>query len=164
MPFSIDLASDLTLDAGTILSLSVANNSDTNRELDIHSFDTGFASKIQLNSNTVVNVDSVDIYNAAFPAGSIVTSREPGEVAYIRAVVSDPFGAFDINPDCPLTTVDPDCPAITVTGPTDAGLTTTMQLVDDPAIDDGTRTYEYQYTVPAAVSYTHLTLPTSDLV
>jgi uncharacterized repeat protein (TIGR01451 family) len=148
VPFAINLTSNITLDANTKLTLTVANNSQANRGLTIHTLDSSFTSKVQLNSNTVVNVDSVDTYNDAFPAGSIVTSRTPSDIAYIRAVVSDPFGAFDINPDCPLNTVDPDCPAITVTGPTDAVLTTTMRLVDDPAIDDGTRTYEYQYTVP----------------
>jgi uncharacterized repeat protein (TIGR01451 family) len=148
VPFSIDLAADLALAANTTLSLAVSNNSNANEELDIHSFDSGFASKIQLNANTVVNVDNVEVYDVAYPAGSIVTSRNPGQTAFIRAVVSDPFGSFDINPGCPAppSAANANCPSITISGPVDELVNAHLDMKLDPT--DGTKTFEYAYLVP----------------
>ena len=65
--FYIDLASQITLLAGTSINLTVTNNiANNNRDADISS-DTGpnpdEVNTIQLNASTVINVDSVDVYD-----------------------------------------------------------------------------------------------------
>ena len=51
---------------------------------------------VVLNSATVVNVDSVQTFNAAYSGGAAQPSFAIGSTAYVRAVISDPFGSFDI--------------------------------------------------------------------
>jgi uncharacterized repeat protein (TIGR01451 family) len=54
-------------------------------------------SRIDLPTTTVISLDSLDVYDAAYPAGSVVTSAANGAVLYVRAAVSDPFGYNDIT-------------------------------------------------------------------
>ena len=57
----------------------------------------GTYSRVVLNSATVVNVDSVQTFNAAYPGGAAQGSFTVGSTVYVRAVISDPFGSFDIS-------------------------------------------------------------------
>lgn len=57
----------------------------------------GDASRVELPATTVINVDSTVFYDAAFPAGSAQTGFAPNQTVFIRSVVSDPFGSFDIS-------------------------------------------------------------------
>jgi hypothetical protein len=54
-------------------------------------------SRVELNSNSVINVDSVQTWNAAFTGGALQSTFYPGATVFIRAQVSDPFGSFDIS-------------------------------------------------------------------
>ena len=82
---------------------------------------------------TYINVDSLAVYNAPYPGGSIVVSSIAGTNSYIRTKVSDPFGFADI------TGVD-----ISLT----PGGTVASTLV---ASSGCTRTYEYVWNTGAAI-------------
>ena len=56
----------------------------------------GDYSRVLLNSATVVNVDSVATFSAAYNGGAALGSFNAGDTVYVRAVASDPFGSFDI--------------------------------------------------------------------
>lgn len=95
------------------------------------------ASTFSFDTTTVVNVDSVNIYSAAYGSTATKTTYGPGDTVYVRAVISDPFGSYDVN-HATITLTDPNGAAVT----TNAGMT---QVADSGA---ATRTYEYSYTLP----------------
>ncbi len=95
-------------------------------------------SRIELNANTVINVDSVDAYTAAYSGGVIPASFQPGDTAYVRTVISDPFGAFDIA-SASVQILDQ---ASNPVG--------TYPLVEQvPAVTASTKTFEYAVPIPA---------------
>lgn len=94
-----------------------------------------------INASTVINVSDVAIYNAASPAGSVITSALPGTTVYVRSTMTDPFGFADINND---TTLDI--------------LNTSYTLVSGPHNDTSilsgatnTKVFEYAVTAPASI-------------
>ena len=98
----------------------------------------GTYSRVVLNSATVVNVDSVQPFNAAYGGGAQQASFAIGSTAYVRAVISDPFGSFDIS-----------AARISIT---DAASVLRVANATMPQVADSgaaTRTYEYAYVVPA---------------
>lgn len=141
--FNINLAANLALNSNTAVRLRVTNNSpNTNSRIQITSLDAGCAtvSNVSLNSNTVINVDSVNGYdNVAYPGGTVQPSYLPGEIVRIRAIVRDPFGSFDITTSR-IQIFDPNANLVVPT--------TTMTQVNDSGA--ATKTYEYIFTVPAA--------------
>ncbi|MGM0564879.1 MAG: proprotein convertase P-domain-containing protein [Pseudomonadota bacterium] len=98
-------------------------------------------SRINLPSNTVINVDDVGLYNVDYatdPAATPITGAAAGSTVYVRSTVSDPFGSFDI------TAAD-----ITLT---DAASTVQVNAAAMTEVQDSgaaTKIYEYSYTVPA---------------
>jgi uncharacterized repeat protein (TIGR01451 family) len=56
----------------------------------------GDYSRVSLPSATVINVDSVQTFSAAYNGGAALASFYPGDTVYVRATISDPFGNFDI--------------------------------------------------------------------
>ncbi|HUQ52844.1 MAG TPA: hypothetical protein VM692_11530, partial [Gammaproteobacteria bacterium] len=98
----------------------------------------GSYSRAVLNSATVVNVDSVQTFNAAYAGGVAQGSFNVGNTVYVRAVISDPFGSFDIS-----------AARISIT---DAASVVRLASAALPQVADSgaaTRTYEYAYVVPA---------------
>jgi uncharacterized repeat protein (TIGR01451 family) len=84
---------------GTVFSLVVNNSSgnNNNRNIDLYPYSGVQFSRIDLNSATVVNVDSIQTWNAAWNGGAQQASFYPGASVFVRATVSDPFGSFDIS-------------------------------------------------------------------
>ncbi|MCP4221265.1 MAG: hypothetical protein GY765_41950, partial [bacterium] len=78
-------------------------------------------------------MDSVVFYDAVYPGGLPVTETSPGDTVYIRSVVSDPFGAFDI------TGAD-----LTLSGPGGISVNASMDAVDSVG---AVKTYEYAYRI-----------------
>src|SRR5690606_1444390 len=107
----------------------------------VHPFGNGDTSRVELNSNTVVNVDSVAGYAAAFPGGSVAASFQRGDMVHIRTVVSDPFGSFDIS-GANLELLD-------AAGTVQLANAAMAQVADSGT---ATRTYEYAYTLPPAAA------------
>ncbi len=128
---------DKTLPAGSAITLTVVNTSSgsSNRRVIV----TPNGSFVNLPSRTVINVDSVQFYDAAYPGGAPITTALPGNTVRARAVVSDPFGSFDIT-SAVITLRDPAGNPVASGAP--------MTLVADSGA--ATRTYEYAYTIPVS--------------
>ncbi|MBV6424384.1 MAG: hypothetical protein NAOJABEB_02194 [Steroidobacteraceae bacterium] len=133
--FTLATAAD-TYPAGSTFSLTIARGGGggTTR---VHPFGVSSASRVELNSNTVINVDSVTSFDQAYPAGTATTSFQRGDTVHVRAIVSDPFGSADIT-GARVDLVD----ANNVVQVANAAMT---QVADSGA---ATRTYEYAYTLP----------------
>ena len=140
--FDINLPADLSLSTGTALSLRVTNLSSftDGRYIDMSSNSCGAGdSFVAFDTSTVINVDSLSVYSWSFPATTTQASFDAGSEVYIRAVVSDPFGSFDIT-GADIEIVDAD--GVTVQS------LTPMDEVNDSGV--ATKTYEFAYTVPAS--------------
>ncbi|HEY9181935.1 MAG TPA: hypothetical protein VIQ99_01970, partial [Gammaproteobacteria bacterium] len=98
----------------------------------------GSYSRAVLNSATVINVDSVQTFDAAYAGGAATGSFNIGSTVFVRAVISDPFGSFDIA-SARISIVDPNSVVRVANAPL-------PQVADSAA---ATRTYEYAYVVPA---------------
>jgi uncharacterized repeat protein (TIGR01451 family) len=143
---SFNLTGDVNLTQDDCLILTLTNLSGgSSRTINVHPADgSGNQSYIHLGVFDFVNVDSVGFYDDAYPAGSLLTTVEGLTDIYIRAVVSDPFGSFDI------------------TGATfdliDANLNSIFISQSMPEVNDSnaaTKTYEYgPYNIPGSPSGT----------
>jgi uncharacterized repeat protein (TIGR01451 family) len=87
------------LPAGDVLTLTVRNlGTAFNQRMRVFPAVAGAGnSRIELNAVNVIDVVSLAAYDAAAPLGSIPTHFERGDPVFVRAVLSDPFGAFDIT-------------------------------------------------------------------
>lgn len=140
--FVIPNPATATLPAGSAFRVTIAQTAPTTAGRTTFVYPVGATagsySRAVLNSATVVNVDTVQMFDAAFPGGTATTSFTAGSTVYVRAVVSDPFGSFDISA-ARVTITD----SSSVVRVANAALT---QVADSGA---ATRTYEYVYVVPA---------------
>jgi uncharacterized repeat protein (TIGR01451 family) len=134
---NLTTAGDKLLPAGSTITLSIVNTStgSGNRRIIL----TPPGSFVNLPSKTVINVDSVQFFDAPYPAGTPLVTVTPNTPVFVRAVVSDPFGSFDIT-SATVTISDPMATTVVslaaMTGVADSGA--------------ATRTYEYTYTLPAS--------------
>jgi uncharacterized repeat protein (TIGR01451 family) len=137
---NITLSAPVTIPAGGTVTLTVTNTTTTNtRPIIVYQYhdDPG---TVSFNTSTVINVDSVNTYSAAYNATTTKTPYSPGNTVYVRAVISDPFGSFDVH-NATITLTDPSG-TIKVTA-------ATMSLVADSGLGNATRTYEYAYALPS---------------
>ena len=139
--FSIPIASDINLPVGSTIGLTVTNVTPVSGNATFRVFPVsgGNNSQIGLTSETVINVDSVQFFDAPYPGGSSVSSLSPGTTVYTRAVVSDPFGSFDIS-NAVISIDDANGTPVV----SSAAMT---QVVDSGA---ATRTYEYAQVISGA--------------
>ena len=90
----------ITVPAGSFLSITVDNDpaGGSGRAVFVYPFDstTAESSRIELPATTIINVDSVGVFDAS-GGGSVVSEAAAGNTIFLRASVSDPFGAFDIT-------------------------------------------------------------------
>jgi len=104
----MNLASPITIPEGSSIYLKIDNTASNNSNnpwarIDIHSINGDFRSEIILNTSTVINVDSITVWDAPYGDmngtgnGKLLTDSEYKGDLYIRAQISDPFGAFDIS-------------------------------------------------------------------
>ena len=91
--FAIPLAAPHTVPAGGQLVLRVAS---TGAATTVYQY-RGSPSTLSFATTTVVNVDSVVVHSEAYPAATTAPFLVHGATAYIRAVVSDPFGSADVG-------------------------------------------------------------------
>lgn len=89
----------VTAPAGSTFTLTVTNTSSGSgtRSVDLTPYNGGNYSRVDLNSATVINVDSVQTWTAAWNGGAQQGTWYPGTTVFVRAAVSDPFGSFDIS-------------------------------------------------------------------
>ncbi len=138
--FNLPLGAALTCTAGNSWVLTITNNTvgAGSRELRVYPVSGGNISRAVLPTTTVINVDSIAVYDAAWPGGSPIVTTPTGATVYVRSVISDPFGSFDIT-GATITITD-SLGAVRVNA---AAMT---QVADSGAL---TKTYEYTYVVPA---------------
>jgi len=125
---------------GETITLTMTNNttgSSNRRVLVTPSDGASNHSLVSLPSNTIINVDSITVHSAAFPAVSAITSAQAGNSIFIRAVISDPFGSFDITST-----------NHTITDPTPTVQVNNVAMTQVADSGTNTKTYEASYTVP----------------
>jgi trimeric autotransporter adhesin len=139
--FTLNLASSVTAPAGSTFTLTINNNSNntSTRSITVVPYSGSDYSRVELNSATVINVDSVQSYNATYNGGVVTSSFVRGSTAYVRAVVSDPFGSFDISST-----------SITLTNPSGTAVVTGAAMTQVADSGAATKTYEYSYAIPAS--------------
>jgi uncharacterized repeat protein (TIGR01451 family) len=145
----------VTAPAGSTFTLLVNNNSGNNfgRSVSLTPYTGANYSRVDLNSATVINVNSVQTWSAAFNGGALQNSFYPGANVFVRAAISDPFGSFDIS-SARITIIDP------------ANVTQVnnqlMSAQGAPATCNSTSAavciFQYQYTVPASPSLGNWTI------
>jgi uncharacterized repeat protein (TIGR01451 family) len=130
-------------------SLVVNNNSanTTARTVNLVAVNGGVYSRVDLNSATIINVDDVQTWTQAYNAGAQQGTFYPGQTVYIRAIVSDPFGSFDIS-SVSVTVRDPNN---NVVAPTPIAMTAV-----GPTCNSDTESfciYERSFVVPASPTF-----------
>jgi uncharacterized repeat protein (TIGR01451 family) len=140
--FMLSLPNARTLPAGSTLSLVVVNESSggflSDSRIVVYPVSDGERSRVDLQSATVINVDTVQTFNAFYPGGAPTPSFTRGATVFVRAVVSDPFGSFDIAA-ATISIVDPAATVVVSDSP--------MSIAVDS--NAATRTYQYAFNVPA---------------
>jgi uncharacterized repeat protein (TIGR01451 family) len=137
----------VTAPIGSFFTLLVRNNSSNNsgRSVSLTPYSGGNYSRVDLNSATVINVNSVQTWNAAFNGGAMQSVFFPGANVFVRAAISDPFGSFDIS-SARISIIDP----ANVTQVNDQP----MNALGAPATCNSTSAavciFEYPFTVPAS--------------
>jgi len=140
-------AMPLTLAMGETISIEIINESNDyisgnsgpvyNDDIEVYLSNTVGTTPntiLSFPSSTVINVDNVETYDAAYPAGVPKTTFSPGDTVYFRSVVSDPFGANDIE-SAVLDIVDAGANA------------TTGLIMTEVAATAALKTWEYQYNI-----------------
>jgi uncharacterized repeat protein (TIGR01451 family) len=148
--FSFTLPNALvrTFPAGTTFTLTVTNAASNV----ITVFPNGNAvagnnSRIEFPATTVVNVDGVTTWSAAFNGGVAQSTFYPGTNVFVRAQISDPFGSFDIS-SARITIIDP----ANVTQVNNVLMTAQGAPATCNSVAAATCIFQYQYTVPASPS------------
>ncbi|MCP3955284.1 MAG: isopeptide-forming domain-containing fimbrial protein, partial [Desulfobacterales bacterium] len=134
--FRIPVSGDVTLSVGDSITLTIQNNSSDRVRFD--PYNSGEYSKVDLEAKTVINVDNVNFYDAAYPLGNLITSVVPGQNIYIRSMVSDPFGSYDIS-----------SASLFLTTPTGTVVVNNAAMTEVAADANGPfKTFEYLYPDP----------------
>ncbi len=140
--FTLNLPAAVTAPVGSTFSLTVNNTTtNANRTVNVWPISGANISRIELNSATVITVDSVLDYTATYPAATTATNFLRSSTNFIRAVVSDPFGSFDVT-SATITIID-------ANGTTQVS-NAAMTMVNDSGA--ATKTYQYAYAIPAAAA------------
>jgi large repetitive protein len=90
------LGADVTVPAGSAINLLVTTTQ-ANVGFTIRYDSQTYPSSITLPVSTYINVNSLQVFNASFPSGSVITNVPNTGASYVRVAVSDPFGTSDIN-------------------------------------------------------------------
>jgi uncharacterized repeat protein (TIGR01451 family)/fimbrial isopeptide formation D2 family protein len=128
-----------TINPANGLNFRVANGNGTaNRRIAVSQRVAGpGSSTMTFTASTVISVDSAGLYSAAYPSNATLSSFTQGATAYVRAVISDPFGSYDVNA-ASLKLTDAN------------GVVQANNLVMTQVADSGvaSRTFEYAYALP----------------
>lgn len=129
-----------TIPQGAAITLNVDNDptGGSGRAIYVYPFnpDMPGTSRAELPATTVINVDSTQVFDAAFSGGSPITAILHGSDVFLRSVVSDPFGTFDIS-SVTYQLFDADANLVA---------SGSLPQVQDSGAD--TATYEVSYSVP----------------
>jgi uncharacterized repeat protein (TIGR01451 family) len=139
-PYTIDLSSTPIIQSGDTLELRIVNLTGEGG-IRVYSMDGSDYCYVSIPAKTVINVDSITVVDED---GTSINEASAGTVVSIEAVISDPFGSFDIT-SADLTATDAE------------GNTIFTNVAMTEIYDSGiaTKTFSYNYTVPedASVGY-----------
>lgn len=126
---------------GQAPTLQITNNSPNN--IIIHALLNSIDSKLVIDAEDVINVDSVKFFTDASLVNEIImpSTIDAGETIYIETIISDPFGFADIT-DARLTLIDP------ILG----NQLTNAQMLQSLGPSGATKKYSLAYTIPDATS------------
>lgn len=97
---AFNLSTDLTLSPGDEIEIRIQNQTnDQNHYLYVYPENSGDYTYLDLTTDTVISIDELDTYDAAYNGGAIETTFDASvpDTVYVRAEISDPFGSFDIT-------------------------------------------------------------------
>ena len=150
--FTFNLGAAFTVASGDTVVVRVHNTTVTaNRPFSVYQNSAGVgASTVTFGATTVINVDSVSVYNATYSATTTTAVYPPSQTGktvtvYVCAVISDPFGSYDVN-SANVTITDPNGTtqvsgaAMTLNG----GGGKDCSGAANPAVNS----FEYAYTLP----------------
>jgi len=148
--FSFNLPNTLVRNfpVGTTFTLTVSNAGSNN--ISIWPNGNGAAgndSRIEFPATTVINVDSIATYSAAFNGGLAQNNFFPGTNVFVRAQISDPFGSFDIG-GARITIIDP----ANVTQVNNQPMTAQGAPATCNSMSAASCIFQYQYPVAASPS------------
>jgi uncharacterized repeat protein (TIGR01451 family) len=140
----------VTAPVGSSFTLAVTNLSTGSgtRSVSLTPYTGANYSRVELNSATVINVNSVQTWTQAWNAGAQQGTWNPGDTLYVRATVSDPFGSFDIS-GATVSIID----AGGTTLVTSQAMTAQGAAAGCGLTTSATCVLQYQYTVPASPTY-----------
>lgn len=136
--FTIPVVTAHNFATGDFIQLVLTNdNVVAGEDIRMRTFRAGNNSRIDIDTSTVINIDEMGVYTAAYPDVTQFKTYTPGATVYLRARVSDPFGNADIS------SVD-----ITVTDPTPAQVFATTVTIPSATPDAASAVFETPYTIP----------------
>ncbi|HEB81700.1 MAG TPA: hypothetical protein ENJ11_02440 [Gammaproteobacteria bacterium] len=136
--FSFPIAADTGFNPGDYVRIRITNTTNrNNRRIRVHQI-AATPSQVQINTPTVINIDNLQVFSAAYNGTGQLSSYTPGSTVYIRATVSDPFGNADINGA-----------SITITDSLSTVQVNNAAMTQVATLDGATLVYEYAYTLPA---------------
>jgi len=137
---TINIASDVNFIVNDFVQIVLTNTSANNRRMRLHTLrNNGGRSEIQMQSNTVINIDNITVFSEPYPGITQFPSYEPSSTVYIRATVSDPFGNADIT-----------SANISITDPTPAVQVNNAVMTEIATPTAATKVYEFSYTIPVS--------------
>ncbi|HMO61776.1 MAG TPA: Ig-like domain-containing protein [Ferruginibacter sp.] len=119
-----NLASDMTIPAAQTITLTLSTQQ-PGVSFRIEYDSQTKPSRVVFPVSTFINVNSVEVFNAAYPAGMAVSNVLGGSTRYIRTTVTDPFGFADIT--SASVTVTPPGTNMAATAVAGAGCTRVFQ-------------------------------------
>ncbi len=131
------LPANRTVLAGEQIEVEITSN-EAGATFEIQYDSTTAPSQIGLPTTSAIAVESIEIYDAPFPGGSLLTGALNGQTVYVRTTISDPFGPSDI------TSAD-----LTITDPSLGTIVANLTDVDSVATTASSKTYEYAWTTGA---------------
>ncbi|RLI52754.1 MAG: hypothetical protein DRP09_17260, partial [Candidatus Thorarchaeota archaeon] len=137
--FYIELSEDKTVPAQGKLILRIDNPGSPTQDLRVYVGDSSgnYRSRIEMDTTTYISVDWVKTYSGATEQ----TVFSPGDTVTIKALVSDPFGSYDIS-QARITIRDPTNTVVVNNQPM------TLEATDGSSPSVWKR-YTYDYNIPA---------------
>ena len=149
--YTITVPQDTVVAAGGALVLRLRNNNATRTVAFSQKTAGQGASTITFNTPTVINVDSVNVYNAIYSATTQSAFYAPGTTVYICAAISDPFGSADVG-SATYNIFDSNGSLAKTVSSTDFPVTVVAEGAKDctGAASTSTEAFEYAYTLGAS--------------
>jgi uncharacterized repeat protein (TIGR01451 family) len=135
----------VTAPVGSTFTLAVTNltSGSGTRSVNLTPYNGANYSRVELNSATVINVNSVQTWTQAWNNGAQQGTWNPGNTLFVRAQISDPFGSFDIS-SATISLIDPAGTTVV----SNAAMTAQGAAAGCGLTTSATCIYQYQYTVP----------------